>query len=780
VGKATYTDPEGIFDCNETYGCPSDLVPPEKKDEVWMLKRVKYIYAQQLRGYYIPTAHREQIVINRTYAQGNQSITPYSEQLNSQSKDDQERRSYANINYGILAIVPKFIDIVLGYYLKKGEMMSATAIDDQAVNEKNQAKADLQAKVSLKELFTWMAKMGIGKTPDDNLPSNMDEVDMEMQLNYKQMHEIMMEEGLRLIFWDNKVDKEVKKQCLIDAFTDGRIAVKRSLDVNGKILIRRVDNLEAIFGFSKRLDKEDLDIAAEPVYMTIGELARDSNGKFTNEELCKIAQQYNGLYGNPNEAIAYYYYQNWQFTDFPFYGYRIKVLDAEVRTVNNYSFKTGTKKGKKYSYPVSSDYKSGSYEKQELGEKIVQKEFSVWMTAKWVVGSNYIYNVGNLEEGVRGKNPAEGHSSFYVAQIATVPVVERVIPAADMFQLAHLRKQGIICKLRPPGLAMEIESALQTVQDMKLTTTLQLEDMYNATGNFYYRIHNPDDPNILNQMPFKELAGGDAGALAVADQSMNESLNQIRLIFSTEMGADASPTAPRVSATSSEIALQGTDNALTPIYSAWVDMKEDLARDTAYQLQLLVKRGGEYSGYIESFGSNLTKYIKVTSDIAEREMAIMIQALPSDQEQQDLKDTAKLAYNQRLTSGTGGITLEDYFAVCDALKVSIKKAQYLLSIRIKRNAAKDAQLASAQAKEKSQIDQQSGQAASQNRQQEIGAEHDSKADLITKQALAQMDVDNNKSKNTIREIQEKNKSKETIEDAKIEAKQELEDSKLTV
>ena len=72
-------------------------------------------------------------------------------------------------------------------------------------------------------------------------------------------------------------------------------------------------------------------------------------------------------------------------------------------------------------------------------------------------------------------------------------MVDSCIGFADMLQITHLKLQQAIAKAKPDGLIIDIEG-LENVQlgkggDLQ---PLDLHDIYEQTGVFYYRSKNPE------------------------------------------------------------------------------------------------------------------------------------------------------------------------------------------------------------------------------------------------------------------------------------------------
>lgn len=724
------------------FGYPDSMVPPKQKGKDWCLQYVKACHGQWIQGgSTFPLYNRQQQIIrNRQYADGNQSASIYKPLLTSLEKD----KSYLNIDWQIAPILPKFLEIILGYYKKLGEQPTATAVDEQSVNEKRQYKAWLQMQVAMKNEMAWLNSM-LGQPQEQDVPSNMDEVEMIMTHNYKQNHEVMLEEGLSLIASESDLHEEIKDQFLRSCFVDSLGILKRYKDVDGRIKARPVDTLEALLGFSKRRDGKDIDVAGEFVQMTLGELRRNAGDAFTITEYRNIAMSSANKYGNGawSQAWSMNYYAQPQFGDFPWWSWRVRVLDLEWLSCDRYTWKkTTSKTGKKYFDETNNDYIPKGDAKK------IQKDFNVWYKSKWIVGTDYIYDWGVLNDQLRNKdNMQEGHGSYYVYRPYTKSPMERVIPYANQIQLALYRMQAAICKGKPAGVAVDVASLENIMDGDRIMKPLEIMAYYNESGNVLFRSVDPDDPSgRLHQQPFTELEGGVGKIMNDCIEAINHNLNMIRETLGVSIGMDGTVPPPRTGVGTAEMARTGTDNLLLLTYSAWLITTEELYNDWGDMLTRAVK-DGDYTGYAEALGSTLVNYVKITSDISNRKMGIRVTPLPTDAERQVLQGYIDTAVQQRMTTGAGGITVADAFAVEDAMKTSMKRAQFLLEQRINKNKREDMQAQMQLAKSKANNDQQSAGQASNGRIQETQASTQGQAQLQAQKAELEIQIDNNRFKN---------------------------------
>ncbi len=103
---------------------------------------------------------------------------------------------------------------------------------------------------------------------------------------------------------------------------------------------------------------------------------------------------------------------------------------------------------------------------------------------------------------------AEFSYSFYMYQnfdMRNIAVPEKIEVAVEQMQLAVLKIQQLVAKLKPIGAAVNID-ALQAI-DLGLaqsTTPLEIKKIYEQTGDLYYRGRDAEG-NFLQQ-PITELA----------------------------------------------------------------------------------------------------------------------------------------------------------------------------------------------------------------------------------------------------------------------------------
>lgn len=709
---------------------PSEFDSPEKKlTPEWGLQFFKAAHSEWLlNGSFLLRSKQSDMLRNRLYADGSQSQDIYKNLLNVK-----KNKSWININWEIVDIIPKYLDIMTGYFMRLTERVTASAVDPTAQDVKNQEKSLLQAKLILADDLKKMSAM-LGQNTDPKksnkfAPQTQDEIDLYMRYGYKLPEEADMEMTLGLISWLNDLDTELKRQVIWSMLVDGEGGIKRYRDRFGKIKYRCVDMMEAIVGYSTRRDRKDIDKAGEYIYITIGEIRKQTD-TFTAEDFANVAGLYAGQYGN---FTLERYQKDAKYGDFPYDSMRVKVMDFQFRTTNTYHFQKG--KRQNGTTAIKQIQFNGKIDKNY--ERVV-KDAVVWMEGKWIIGSNKMWDYRILEKQIRGdvvnpvefakENLSEAYSEYHFYKPYKKSMTQRMITHADAIQTASLQLQNAVARSRNKGIAMEL-GGLEEVSDGQggKFTPLEIRAIYDQTGDYIWRRKDVDNPDASpNQEPFKELQGGIGTKLGESVEAINHHLQMIGFVTGVSEIMDASLPDPRQPVATAQMSAKQTSNILSNIYSGWLSIKENLIQCTGQMLQDDIKDGTVHEGYMSSVGSDINTYVKANADISIYNMGIRIYPNPSDDEIQYLRGLVVEAVQQREETGTGGIEIEDAFAINELMKTSIHAAQNLLVLRRTQRRREDQEAQQAAMQQKGQVDQDSAKNAAQVKMMLDSAETDNK------------------------------------------------------
>ena len=127
----------------------------------------------------------------RLYARGEQSIRKYKDEFAINGD-----LSYLNLDWKPVPIIPKFVDIIVNGMQDRLFTIKAFAQDPIATGKRTKFVENIQRDLHAKELLAEIeTELGVNarNIPEEKLPANTEELELFMQLNYKQGIEIAEE-----------------------------------------------------------------------------------------------------------------------------------------------------------------------------------------------------------------------------------------------------------------------------------------------------------------------------------------------------------------------------------------------------------------------------------------------------------------------------------------------------------------------------------------------------------------------------------------------------------
>jgi len=646
---------------------------------------------------------------NRRYSAGMQAVDKYKQMFSDQTGD----LSYTSIDWSIVPIIPKFVDVVVNGVINQDHKIVATAIDRDAVEERYSAKKETKAKMILKEFNEDFGKMtGMDMSSyTENLPDSDEELELYMDLNYKQAAEISMEEGVDFVFSYNDFD-EIKKRVIRDLVDLNEGSLKVDVD-GGLVNVRYVDPMNLVRSYSNDPANKDIYHVGEVREMTIGELRAAVKEEVPSDVWHEIASKHIGKLGNPNKIgrrpIFYEMSNSYEHDNF-----KVSVLDAEFLATN---FDIYEKKETKYG-TYTFTRKPDNYEPPKnprLKREVNKDTYQVWYTGKWIVGSEHCFDYGVRENMVRPhQDKFKANSSYTVYQISPVDgisksLTERMIPFADQIQLAHLKLAQHMGKARPKGMAFNLD-ALENVMkgDGGTFTPLEIQDVLQQTGNLYFR-NVQDDGVTPSGNPFQELQGGVGSALQEFMLVYNYNLERIRDVTGLNEMRDGTKPSKDSLVGIQKLAVKASNNATRHIDDAFAYLMKSSASNVCLYMQHVIKYKDAYDymydTLISAIGRISTDAIDVIDNVPLRHFGIFLEVAPDEVEKQFLEQAIQISLQ------TQSIELEDATEIRRIKNIKLAERK-LKVVREKRRKAKQEE-AQQNSQMNAQIQQQSAQATAQ-------------------------------------------------------------------
>jgi len=215
----------------------------------------------------------------RLYARGEQSIQKYKDELSINGD-----LSYLNLDWKPIPVISKFVDIVVNGMSNKTYEISAFAQDPFSVKSRTDYAAAVERDMNTKEALQNIQQnlgMDFSMTGDlQALPQSKEELDIHMQMTYKQNVEIAEEEVINNVLSFNKYN-ETKKRLAHDLTTIGIGAVKTSFNKSEGIVTDYVDPANMIYSYTEDPNFEDIYYVGEVKSISLAELKK----QFPNYQL---------------------------------------------------------------------------------------------------------------------------------------------------------------------------------------------------------------------------------------------------------------------------------------------------------------------------------------------------------------------------------------------------------------------------------------------------------------------------------------------------------------
>ena len=278
----TYANPNSAF--------PSQTVPDAEKASIEYGRRVAQAiegewWQQGGNGTRFATSYNRFHSL-RLYARGEQSVQKYKDELAINGD-----MSYLNLDWKPVPVISKFVDIVANGMNNKLYEIKAYAQDPVSLKKRTDyATAILQDMMAKPYLQKLQNTLGVNdfQTDPTNLPENKEELDIHMQLSYKQAIEIAEEEVINNTLEKNRFDN-IKKRFNYDLVTLGIGCAKTSWNKANGVTLDYVDPANLIYSYTEDPHFEDIYYVGEVKSLTIPEIAKQFP-HLTEDQLEKIQQ----------------------------------------------------------------------------------------------------------------------------------------------------------------------------------------------------------------------------------------------------------------------------------------------------------------------------------------------------------------------------------------------------------------------------------------------------------------------------------------------------------
>ena len=632
----------------------------------------------------------------RLYARGEQSIQKYKDELSINGD-----LSYLNLDWKPVPILSKFVDIVVNGISGKAYDIKAYAQDPSSIKKRTDYASMLYEDMVSKEyLDSLQQTLGINlyQTPNiDTVPESKDELELHMQLSYKQSIEIAEEEAIASVLAQNKYDL-TRKRLNMDLTVLGIACAKTGFNTAEGITVDYVDPAYVVYSYTEDPNFDDVYYVGEVKSITIPELKKEFPN-ISEEELERIQKmpgnsQYITGWGNYDENT-------------------VQVLYFDYKTYHNQVFKIketpqglmkALEKPDSFNPPENDNFErvSRSIEVLYNGAKVLGSNEMI----KWELAENMSRPTADTTKVEM--NYALCAPRMYKGRIESL--VSKCIGFADMIQLTHLKLQQVLSRMVPDGVYLDMDGLAEV--DLGNGTNYnpaEALNMYFQTGSIVGRSLTQDGDLNPGKVPIQELNSSSGQAkIGSLIQTYQYYLQMIRDVTGLNEARDGTAMDKNSLVGLQKMAANASNVATRHINQSGLYITLKLAENVALKIADALEFPLTRSALQNSISTYNIKTLDEIVNLNLHDFGIFLELEPDEEEQAQLEANIQVALQQ------GGIDLED---AIDLRQIkNLKLANQMLKIKRKAKAKQD----------------------QANQQANIAAQGQSQADTAEKTAMAEV------------------------------------------
>ena len=636
----------------------------------------------------------------RLYARGEQSIAKYKDELSINGD-----LSYLNLDWKPVPVIPKFVDIVVNGMSNKSYDIQTVAQDPFSLEQKSKYAQAVSRDINMKgTLDKFKQNLGLDlynvSNPID-LPASQEELDLYMQMSYKQTVEIAEEELIENTLAVNKYD-ETKKRLAYDLTVLGIAATKTSFNESEGITIDYVDPAYMVYSYTEDPNFDDIYYVGEVKSITIAELKKQFPN-ISDAELDQIQKmpgnsQYITGWGNYDENT-------------------VQVMYFEYKTYMDQVFKIKqTEQGLLKAIEKTDEFNPPPNDNFER----VSRTIEVLYTGAKVLGNNHMLEWKLAENMTRPSadstrvemNYCIAAPRMYKGRIESI--VSRITGFADMIQLTHLKLQQVMSRIVPDGVFLDMDGLAEV--DLGNGTNYnpaEALNMYFQTGSVVGRSLTQDGGMNAGKVPVQELASSSGQPKIQSLISTYEYyLKMIRDVTGLNEARDGSMPDKDSLVGLQKLAANASNTATKHILQSLLYISLRVCENISLKAADLLKNPLLRNSLANSISTFNTNTLEELINLQLHDFGIYLQLEPEEE------DKAKLEQNIQVALKTGGISLSDAIDVREIK--NIKLANKYLKLRqqqkIEREQAQAQQNIQAQAQANAQASEAAALAEVQKQQ----------------------------------------------------------------
>ena len=635
----------------------------------------------------------------RLYARGEQSIQKYKDELSINGD-----LSYLNLDWKPIPIISKFVDIVVNGIAERTYDIKAYSQDPFGVAKRTDYMESVLADMRAQDLNNFAAQafgVDLYNNPQDELPESKDELDLYMQLTYKQSVEIAEEQAINVLLEGNKYEL-TKKRFYYDLTVCGIGAVKNNFSTSKGVTVEYVDPANLVYSYTEDPYFEDIYYAGEIKTIPINELVKE----FPDLNVSELSEIVNDpSYNSSNYDSSY---DNSMDSD----ANKVQVLYFNYKTYLNevYKIKKSSTGGDKaiektdnFNPPNDEDQ---NFSKLSTAVEVIYEGALVLGTdklLKWELARNMLRPKSDYTKVKM--NYAIVAPRMYKGVISSL--VKRITGFADMIQLTHLKLQQVLSRMVPDGVYLDADGLAEI--DLGNGTNYNPQEalnMFFQTGSVIGRSFTSEGDMNPGKIPIQEIQAGSGGQkMQSLIGTYNYYMQMIRDTTGLNEARDGSLPDKDALVGVQKLAAANSNTATRHILQAGLFLTQDVAEALSLRISDVLEYSPTKDAFIQQIGAHNVGTLKEMSELNLYDFGIFIELTPDEEEKQLLENNIQVALAQQ------SIDLEDAIDVREIK--NIKLANQLLKLRRVKKQDKDQLIQQQNIQAQSQANMQAQQAAAQ-------------------------------------------------------------------
>ena len=668
----------------------------------------------------------------RLYARGEQSIQKYKDELSINGD-----LSYLNLDWKPVPIIPKFVDIVVNGMSERMFSVKAYSQDQYGVSKRTEYMESMMRDMKTKQFndqAQTMFSMDLYENEKEDLPDTQEELDLHMQLNYKQAVEIAEEQAINVLLEGSDYDL-VRRRVIYDLTVLGIGCVKTNFNWSDGATVEYVDPANIVYSHTDSPYFEDIYYIGEVKTIPINELAREFD-QLTESDLKDIHSNSSKRTGRRPQEMD----RN-----------KVQVLYFNYRTHMNDVYKikeTGTGGEKAIEKPDTFN----PPENKEGGYSRLQRSVECIFEGAMILGTDKLIKWDKAENMMRSKsdfNKVKMNYSLvaprmYEGRIESL--VSRITGFADMIQLTHLKLQQVMSRMVPDGVYLDADGLAEI--DLGNGTNYSPQEalnMYFQTGSVIGRSLNADGDQNAGKVPITQISNGQGAGnkLQALIGNYNYYLQMIRDVTGLNEARDASTPDAKSLVGIQKLAAANSNVATRHILMASSFLTTEVAEALSLRISDILEYSPTADAFVQSIGAHNVATLKEMSELHLYDFGIFLELEPDEEDKQLLENNIQTALAQQL------IDLDDAIDIREIR--NLKLANQLLKIKRKKKQERDQKIQQENAKAQADANAQAQQAIAQ-------------AEMQKNQAKAQADLqlESTRNEGRLKHLQEEVKLKKEL------------------